>query len=96
MRSLCGLSHGHGTGTAQAPAQQLQLSTLVSSVLSCSLCMLFNDSTADASHVLCTTVLKRIVWGLPSDVWPMALSAAGIIAVRTLLMSLHCQHTAWP
>ena len=27
-------------------------------------------------------VLKRIVWGLPSDVWPLALCAVALIMVR--------------
>ena len=41
---------------------------------------------ADRAYSVCTAVLKRIVWGLPSDVWPVALCSVGIVVVRTLKM----------
>ncbi len=68
----------------------LQPSTSVRAPPCCPACKGMPSATqakaqTDAKRVHCAlAVLKRIVWGLPSDVWPVALCAVALVMVRTL------------
>ena len=89
MRSCCRLGRGRDTGTVLTLVPRWRPTTSVRgpSMLSCS------QVTPPAAWLralptrcnCCAAVLKRIVWGLPSDVWPVALCAAALIMVPPVL-----------